>query len=124
MNIALTTSHDRMAPCFAGVDLSIVDEQTPLGGARRLSTHGWHPLAWGRELMKNDVAVLLCAGIDLATWGGLCGHGIQVVPTAMGSPENVLAAWREKQLRPTPVWPAYAAPPRGGRRRRFRGGRT
>jgi hypothetical protein len=128
MKAALATSHARMAPCFAGVELRILDENTDLRAAEAVSTHGWHPLAWGRELMRHDVAVLLCAGIDHATWSAIQGHGIQVIPNAIGDPETVLEGWRSGRLSPPAVWPNYpvgfgAGGLRAGRRRRFRGGR-
>lgn len=128
MNLALATSHDRMAPCFAGVELWILDENAELNQALRLSTHGWHPLAWGRELMRRDVGLLVCAGVNLQTWAGIQGHGIDVIPDAIGDPGTVLEAWRNRQLQPPPTWPACGGAPRragrrGGRQHRFRGGR-
>ena len=119
MNLALAISHDRMAPCFAGVGLRIVDENAGFDDAEYLSTHGWHPLAWGRELMRRDVELLICAGINLQTWAGIRGHGINVIPEATGDPRQVLLAWRNHQLRPPASWPSYG----GRQRRRFRGGR-
>lgn len=124
MNVALAISHGRMAPCFAGVELRIVDGNGDLNAAGLVSTRGWHPLGWGRELMRRDVGLLLCTGIDQGTWGSIRGHGIQVIPNAMGDPGATLAAWRSGRLRPPPIWPAYPAGSGGGRRRkRFRGGR-
>jgi len=129
MKVALATSHGRMAPCFGGVELRIVDDNADLPDARVLSTHGWHPLAWGRELMRHDVTLLMCAGIDQATWAAVQGHGIQVIPNAIGDPEPVFAAWRNGHLSPPQLWPAYPVGFGGrrgfgaSRRRRFRGGR-
>ncbi|MBN1863943.1 MAG: hypothetical protein JW808_03490 [Victivallales bacterium] len=138
----MATSCKRMAPCFAGVDLWIFDsdasmqgdDQTGLENIEVISTHGWHPLGWGRELMRHDVGLLLCSGIDQSTWGSIRGHGIQVIPDALGDAGSVLAAWRKGQLAPPRQWPAY---PKGfdiarypglgkgwGRKRcRFRGGK-
>ena len=139
MKAALATSHGRMAPCFAGVELRIVRDDTPgladgqagFEGAEVLSTQGWHPLGWGRELMRRDVGLLLCAGIDQGTWASIRGHGIEVIPNAMGEATTVLGAWRRGLLAPPQLWPAYP----GGldqsmvrgfggsrRRRRFHGG--
>jgi len=153
MKVALATSHGRMAPCFAGVELRIVAEHTALqsrdggktGGqadlvdADVLSTHGWHPLAWGRELMRRDVGLLLCAGIDQGTWAAIQGHGIQVIPNAIGDTQAAFGAWHSGRLSLPRVWPSYPAGLAGfgaggfdrlaaggfgpGRRRRFRGGR-
>lgn len=129
MKVALVTSHGRMAPCFGGVELRIVDNNGDLRDAHVLSTHGWHPLVWGRELMRRDVTLLLCAGIDQATWAAVRGHGIQVIPNAIGDPATVFGTWRNGGLNPPQLWPAYPAGfgRRGGsgsgRRRRFRGGR-
>lgn len=133
MKAALATSHGRMAPCFAGVVLWIVQEdvQTACERDEVLSTHGWHPLAWGRELMRHEVGLLLCSGIDQSTWASVQGHGIQVIPNTMGATGSVLAAWRSGHLSPPKLWPAYlndlgcnASGFGGGcRRRRFRSGR-
>ena len=140
MKAALATSHGRMAPCFAGVDLRIVGDSAPptqvdgqadLDGAEVLSTHGWHPLGWGRELMRHDVGLLLCAAIDQSTWASVLGHGIQVIPNAIGDAGSVLAEWRSGHLSPPRWWPAHASGfdsfcaggfGRGHGRRRFHGG--
>jgi len=131
MKVGLATSQGRMAPCFAGVALRILEEDADLGDATVDSTQGWHPLLWGRELMRRDVGLLLCAGLDQGTWAAVQGHGIQVIPNAMGQADQVWAAWRSGALSVPPMWPAY--PPAfggpgagrrgGGRRRRFHGGR-
>ena len=129
MKLALATSHGRMASCFGGVELRIVDDNADLREARVLSTHGWHPLAWGRELMSRDVTLLMCAGIDHATWAAVQGYGIQVIPNAIGNPETVFETWRNGHLSPPRLWPADPVGFRGrrrfgaGRRRRFHGGR-
>jgi hypothetical protein len=137
MNAALAISHGRMVPCFAGVELRIVkgnaqtnaDEQADLDRAKVLSTHGWHPLGWGRELMRHDVGLLLCAGIDQSTWASVKGHGIEVIPNSIGEAATVLDAWRRGLLTPPRFWPAYPVGFGGqrdfgaGRRRRFHGGR-
>ncbi len=125
-----------MAPCFAGVELRVLNEEMNLDAAEVVSTCGWHPLAWGNELMRLDVALLLCAGIDHGTWAAIQGHGIQVIPNAIGEPDTAFATWHSGQLSPPQVWPSY---PAGfgaggfdrltagrfgsGQRRRFRGGR-
>ncbi len=127
MKAALAVSHGRMAACFAGVDLRIVGDNAPtqaggqadLDGAEVLSTHGWHPLAWGRELVRRDVGLLLCAAIDQSTWASVRGHGIQVIPNAMGEAGSVLADWRSGHLSPPRVWPAYASGFGFGRGRGF-----
>ncbi|AKJ63408.1 hypothetical protein [Kiritimatiella glycovorans] len=117
-----------MAPCFAGTRLLVVDTGASPDAGAEVSTRGWHPLAWGRELMRRDVGTLLCAGIDPATWSAIRGHGIDVVPHAAGTPEGVLEAWRTGALHPAEPWPEPVFGGRrgrgrgGGRRRRFRGG--
>ena len=138
MNTALTISHGRMAPCFAGVEIWIVSNNIPehaaghaiLDGAKIILTYGWHPLGWGRELMRCDVGLLLCSGIDQSTWSSVQGHGIQVIPNAIGDALSVLNAWRSGRLSPPRLWPAYpdgyAGFPTGGcgrgrGMRRFRG---
>lgn len=131
MKAALAISHGRMAPCFAGVELRIVEKnvssqaggQADLDAANVLYTHGWHPLGWGRELMRKDVGLLLCAGIAPGTWAAIQGHGIEVIPNAMGDANAVLAAWRGGHLAPPRLWPAYPGGVGWGRgRRRFHGG--
>ena len=94
-------------------------------------TADWHPLSWGRELMKRDVARLVCSGIDRATWGAIRGHGIDVIPDAAGELQDVFSAWRAGLLKPPADWPSAMAdgwedgPPfaGGGLRSRWRRGR-
>ncbi len=77
--------------------------------------------------MRRDVGTLLCAGIDLPKWNGIRGHGIRVVPDAMGEPAVVLNSWCNGQLQLPPEWPVYADWPanagKGRKRHRTRGGR-
>lgn len=129
MKVAFATSHGRMAPCFGGVELRIVNSNADLQDARVLSTHGWHPLAWGRELMRLDVTLLMCASVDQTTWAALRGHGIQVIPNSVGDPAAVFATWRNGRLSLPQLWPVYPVGFNGhrgfgaGRKRRLRGGR-
>jgi len=136
MKVALTTSHGRMAPCFAGVELKILSDKMDLDVANVISSCGWHPLAWGHELMQRDVTLLLCAGIDHGTWAAIQGHGIQVIPNAIGEPDTVFTSWRSGRLSPPQIWPSYPTGVRAGmcdrrtasgfgsgQKRRFRGGR-
>ena len=129
MNVALTTSHGRMAPCFSGVDLRVIGAQSDLEAGEVVATRAWHPLVWGRELMRRDVNTLLCAGIDQVVWAGIRGYGIQVIPNAMGDPGQAWNQWLTGHLavpQPRFVFPGMRGPGRGrggGRGRRFRGGR-
>ena len=129
MNVALTTSHGRMAPCFPGVELRVVGPQSTPEEAEVTVTRAWHPLVWGRELMRRDVNTLLCAGIDQVVWAGIRGYGIQVIPNAMGDPGHVLKQWLTGHLavpQPGSAFPEMRGPGRrrgGGCGRRFRGGR-
>jgi hypothetical protein len=129
MNVALTTSHERMAPCFSGVELRVVGPQSDLETAKVVVTRAWHPLVWGRELMRRDVNTLLCAGIDQVVWAGIRGYGIQVIPNTLGDPAEVLNQWSAGRLAVPQTWPMLPGMPDpdrgkgGGRRRRFRGGR-
>ncbi len=139
MKTALTISQGRMAPCFAGVELRIVeaslsatdDSALVLETAQVFSTQGWHPLGWGRELVRHNVEVLLCAGIDQSTWASILGHGIRVVPTTLGAADEVLSAWRDGSLTVPRIWPPIPKACKrlgmerlctGCGRRRFRGG--
>ena len=127
--MALTVSDGRMAPCFSGVELRVVGSQENSEAAKVVETRGWHPLVWGRELMRRDVSTLLCTGIDQVVWGGIRGHGIQVIPNAIGDAESVLAQWVAGGLVVPRTWPILPDMPGsgrgrgGGRGRRFRGGR-
>ena len=140
MKAAFVMTNGRMAPCFAGVEVRLVEKKTGMEGeassglkeAEILSTKTWHPLQWGRELALHGVNVLLCAGIMPGTWAAVCGNGIEVIPNAMGAAENVLALWCGGKVTPPQTWPAYppgAAPFMkygagiGRRRRRLRGGK-
>ena len=128
MILALTISHGRMAPCFAGVEICLLSEDENIDNGVRISTHDWHPLSWGYELRRKGVKLLLCSGIDLSTWSGLQGHGIRVIPNIMGDPEKVLTQWRQGALQQPESWPPYSPDYRGapsyqgGKRRRYRGG--
>ena len=107
MLIALTTSHGRIAPCFAGVELCICADAREPSSTTTLATTGWHPLSWGRELVDRGVEVLICAGIDMSTWAALRGHGVDVIPEATGDVEDVLADWAAGRLVPPAAWPPY-----------------
>ena len=129
MNVALTISHGRMAPCFSGVELRVIESQGDPEQAEDIVTQAWHPLVWGRELMRRDVNTLLCAGIEQGVWAGIRGYGIEVIPNAMGNPGEVLNQWLNGRLVvPQTCTMASNVPDsscgRGaGRGRRFRGGR-
>lgn len=94
MNVAIAISQGRLAPCFKGVELWIVGPEDDVDRCRVVSTEGWAPLAWGRQLMRADVGILICAGIHHFVWGVLRGYGIQVVSNATGDPATVLSEWR------------------------------
>lgn len=125
MNTGLVTQNHRMAPCYPGADLWVVGADSELDEARCVSTSGWHPLAWGRELLRLDVTELLCVGIDRFLWGALNGYGIRVVPNAIGTAQDVLELWRRGELQVPAMWvPGSGRRQRGrGRGRRHRGGR-
>ena len=126
MNVALTTSHGRLAPCFPGAALHVVAPNREWSDSSVVSTDGWDPLVWGRELLRRDVSVLLCSGMFPFLWGVLQGYGIRVVPNASGSAADVLQAWRSGDLTVPEAWPCEpgvrCCRGRWGRRR-FRGGR-
>lgn len=111
MKVALTINCDRfMAPVFAGVEVWISDSDAEAGeGSRMISTRGWHQLAWGAELKRLGVDVLICGGVDMATYSALEGHGIQVIPDASGSAPEVFNAWRCGRLVPPEEWPPNPA---------------
>jgi predicted Fe-Mo cluster-binding NifX family protein len=55
--------------------------------------------------MRRDVTILLCAGVDQFLWGVLQGHGIEVVPDAIGSADDVIEQWRSGKLTVPQMWP-------------------
>ncbi|MFO7871758.1 MAG: hypothetical protein R6V03_10050 [Kiritimatiellia bacterium] len=129
MKIAVAVEEGQVAPCFPGVRLSIAGTVLAETGHAVLDTGHWHPLSWGRELARRDVGVVLCGGIDHVMAGALRGYGVQVVPNLSGDAGRVVEMWKGGNLSVPREWPA---PPmymgggmrrRGGRKRRFRGGR-
>ena len=94
MNIGLTVRGERMAPCFPGTDLWVLPLDAEIAQKQIIHTMGWHPLAWGRELMQRDITVLLCAGMDQFLRGALQGYGIDVTTHVRGTPDEILTAWK------------------------------
>lgn len=118
VNVGLTISRGRMSPCFPGTDLLVVSADGGAAKGKTVATMGWHPLAWGQELMRRNVGTLLCAGMDQFLWGALRGHGIQVVPEVVGDPSRALERWRSGELKAPEQWPP--CPARGRRQCRGR----
>lgn len=123
VNIGLTVSNGRMSPCFPGVDLWILGSGNDIEEKHVVNTRNWQALGWGQELMRRNVTTLLCAGVDRFCWGALQGYGIEVVPVAVGSPNQVLEQWRNGELTPPDMCPSrrqvgYGRACRRGRRRR------
>lgn len=97
----------------------MLDERAGVGERSEEITAGWGVLEWGRELVRRDVGLLFCSGIDHFLWGALKGNGIDVIPDAVGEPEQVLKLWHGGVLAASAEWPHHA---RGGcRRERLRG---
>ena len=126
MNVGMTTDGERMCPCFSGACLWILDQDEDIDRHWSVATGSWQSLGWSRQLMRLDVGVVLCVGVDQFLWGALKGYGIEVVPNAVGRPSEVLKQWRRGELVPPDMWPVRLPRCGGGRRRRlgFRGGRT
>ena len=122
MNIGLTVSSGRMAPCFSGVSLWITDPSVSIDQKQITDTGTWQTLDWGQELMRHNVRTLLCAGIDQFLWGALQGHGIKVVPDTIGSPEKVIEQWQKGDLSVPQIWPPERHNGCGRRFRRRNGG--
>ena len=120
MNIGLTVSNGRIGPCFSGVSLWIACSNVNIDQKQVIDTAAWQALDWGQELMRHNVSTLLCAGIDQFLWGALQGHGIKVVPDAIGLPEEILDQWQAGKLTVPQIWPPQM---RNGCRRGFRRGR-
>lgn len=118
MNIGLTVSKRRISPCLSGVSLWIVGDDGDMDDRLEIDTLGWEALAWGRELMRRDVGLLFCAGLDQFLWGALQGNGIDVVPDAIGDPSDVVGQWRRGELKLSSEWPRHLRG--GGRRERNR----
>lgn len=126
MNIGLTVSHGRVAPCFPGVELWIVSSGDDIEKKQVADTRNWPAMAWGSELMRHNVSVLLCAGVDHFLFGALQGYGIEVIPDAEGSPAKVIEHWQKGALKVSNIWrPHRQGVFSGGSRRRKgrRGGR-
>lgn len=109
-----------MAPCFPGAELWVVEADGDVGVHHTVETDGWSVGSWTNELMRRDVTVLLCSGIDRFLWGALNGYGITVVADALGEPFEVLKRWREGGLVPGEI-DAGCVRSRRCRRRRRRG---
>lgn len=125
MKLAVTVNRGRVAPVFPGVDLRLIEEQDATSSSREdVMTSSWPLPAWSAQLMRRDVGVLLCAGIDSFVWGALQGHGIAVVPDAIGLPDEIIKQWRNGTLTVPQTWPpqTQGACCRGLRRRKGRRG--
>ena len=112
-----------MSPCFAGVSLWILEQSAEMEQKQVFDTADWNDLALGRELMHRNVNVLLCAGINRFLWGSLQGYGIEVVPDAIGAPEQVLELWRSGKLIVPDTWPHHTQGGSGKGHRKRRGRR-
>ena len=97
MNIALATNRGMLAACFSGTELWVIDSNDGIEKHGTIETDDLQPVFWSRELMRNNVAALLCAGIDQFTLGALKGNGIEVVQLAASSVEEALKQWRSME---------------------------
>ena len=125
MNVALTTEGGRIAPCFAGVEVWIVEPAQNACEHRTIPTAGRDPSFWARDLVRLDVDAFLCAGIDMFLWGVLRGNGIEVFANITGPAGEALERWRAGLLAPLQFWPQaeYRHNRQQARRRhRYRGG--
>ncbi|MCK5529099.1 MAG: hypothetical protein KAI74_05405 [Kiritimatiellae bacterium] len=95
MKVALITSGGRMAPCFAGNELFIYDDDSGSGEHVVIDTAGWELRDWTTELIKYDIDQLLCAGIGQFLSGALFGNGIVVISNIVGVVDEVLEKWRQ-----------------------------
>lgn len=127
MKIALATRKGQLAPLFPGVEILIFKKQSAAAELeKRIQTSEWPPLAWGLNLMREDVNLLICSGLDHFVWGSLQGYGISVAPDAAGTVDEVLNLWYQGQLIIPEAWPpvgGVCGKRGGGRRARWRGGR-
>lgn len=95
-----------MAPVFPSVELLVSDEAADgFEGAEIIETGAWGHLAWGPELMRLDVGVLFCSGIDQFLCGALLGYGIEVVSDVVGMPDELIDKWRKGMLPAGNAWP-------------------
>ncbi len=126
MKIALAARNGQVAPLFSGVEVLIYRYES--GKAvleKRVQTSDWPALAWGPNLMREDVSLLICDGLDHFLWGSLRGYGINVAPEAGGKVDEALGLWQHGKLPVPETWPpvAVVCARRGaGRRNRWRGG--
>lgn len=124
MNVALTVEDGRVAPCFAGVELWIIGPNQRIEDRETVKTTESHPLSWARELVRRDIGVFFCSGIDMFAWGFLKGNGVQIVPECFGTVESVLEAWRNGSLMIPSSMPMRSGQHAGQpvrNRRRYRG---
>jgi hypothetical protein len=122
MNIGLTVSRECVAPLFSGVDLWVVDFDAGIEDRLIVETKDWSMFAWKDELMRRDVEVLLCAGIDHFLLGALRGYGIEVMSNAVGAPDEVMRIWVQGWASKQEIDLQRLQRCRKGHRRRNRGG--
>ncbi len=99
IKLAFSTNQGRMAPLFPGVKLQLIKSNNVFSCWQEISTYGWEPFLWGKQLMYYDVDALLCAGIEQFELGIINGYGIRVVPNILGVADEVFEKWRSGKIR-------------------------
>lgn len=92
MKLGLTVCGNRLSPYFQGVDLWIVNSEEGVSSRQVICTEQWLTFKWKDELMRRDVGVLVCSGIDHFMSGVLQGCGIEVISDMTGDPAAILKA--------------------------------
>lgn len=105
MRLALVTDEGRITPVFEGSQIMLVDVSKGVFECQVINTDSWKSLSWGKHLMQYDVETLLCSGIEQFEFGMIKGHGIAIIPDAMGNVLEVLEYWRRGILKKPHLWP-------------------
>lgn len=105
MNLVIALNGNRIAPILEGSALQLVAfEQNTFTMGQQLITDEWSPSMWGRELLRYEVNILICGGIDRFFQGALQGNGIQIVSNITGTLDDVLRLWKSGQLKTGCIW--------------------
>ena len=122
MRIAMPVWRGRVAPVFdwAGTLLIAEEEKGTIVSSAEESIAEMPPQARPRRLSELGVELLICGGISRWMSSTIAAAGIACLSGVAGNAREVLDAHAAGRLNQT----AFAMPGwRGGRRRRFRGGR-
>lgn len=98
MIVAFATSRERVSSCFSGAELRIVNTEKGLGKAFTINTDDLCSNVWGPVLLRYDVEVFVCSGIDRFAEGALLGNGIRIISDVYGSIPDVYRALNDRHF--------------------------